>query len=462
VFLLYCFDSIQSCYMKASLLQLLFAILILLVSSSPSHGAPTTTIPATPGEIKGLRAVCPGSLTAYSIDPVAQALYYTWAVPVGWMIVSGQGGTQLYVAPGANGGTISVRAENQYGVSGARKLDVGIQEAPSQPEVIVGPADLCAGGKVIYQVQSVRADVSYMWSIPAGWVLLAGQGTGEIEVMRVAGEGIVYVASRNQCGYSTEASLAVTVLSPISRNLAGNSQKVCAGEMPMLLEGSTPAGGNGTYVYLWESSTQNASEGFAPAVGVNNNQHYTPGLLTATTWFRRKVVSGDCEHTSESSQINVLPVPDKPSVAQLNDTLLQANIQGEYYEWRRNGELLASHGQYLYFDAAGGYDVRVRQGDCFSPYSDVLNVVLAEESIRPDVIMSLQPGRGQLIISAKEPLFKVELLLFNLQGREVYRKKLEQLNKPIALELGQLPDGVYILSLQTPELYLKQKVLLQR
>jgi hypothetical protein len=87
---------------------------------------------------------------------------------------------------------------------------------------------------------------------------------------------------------------------------------------------------------------------------------------------------------------------------------------------------------------------------------------LAEESIRPDVIMSLQPGRGQLIISAKEPLFKVELLLFNLQGREVYRKKLEQLNKPIALELGQLPDGVYILSLQTPELYLKQKVLLQR
>lgn len=458
--------------MKTPLLQLLFYFLVLLFSTVPSYGthayvalgldAPTTGIPATPEEIKGLRAVCSGSLAGYSIEPVAGALSYTWTVPAGWMIVSGQGGTQLYVAPGANGGTISVKAENQYGVSEARKLEVIIVGIPSQPEAIVGPSGLCVGGKVVYQVHSVREDVAYMWSIPAGWVLLAGQGTGEIEVMRVAGEGIVHVASRNQCGYRTEASLVVKVLSPISNNLAGESQKVCEGEMPKPLTGSAPTGGNGTYVYLWESSTLSASEGFAPAVGINENQQYTPGSLSATTWFRRKVVSGDCEHTSEPAQISVLPAPDKPAVEQISATELRAALKGDYYEWRRNGVLLESHSQSIQFDVAGAYDVRVRQAGCFSPYSDVLEVKLAEESAGPNVIMSLQPGRGQLIISAKEPLAKVELILFNLQGREVYRKKLQQLNAPITLELGQLPDGIYILSLQTPELYLKQKVLLQR
>jgi hypothetical protein len=66
-----------------------------------------------------------------------------------------------------------------------------------------------------------------------------------------------------------------------------------------------PAGGDGNYTYLWESSITGPLSGFAPAPGVNDQQHYTPGSLSATTWFRRTVYSAGC---SDISRVLLIPV----------------------------------------------------------------------------------------------------------------------------------------------------------
>jgi hypothetical protein len=106
-----------------------------------------------------------------------------------------------------------------------------------------------------------------------------------------------------------------TVNVVIGGNTISGSQTICSGFTPSTLIGSTPTGGNGTYVYLWESSTTNASTGFSAAGGTNNGQNYTAGSLTSTTWYRRTVTSGGCSSVSSAIAVTVTAVPTAPIAA---------------------------------------------------------------------------------------------------------------------------------------------------
>ena len=103
-----------------------------------------------------------------------------------------------------------------------------------------------------------------------------------------------------------------TVNVVIGGNTISGSQTICSGFAPSALTGSTPTGGNGTYVYLWESSTTNSSTGFSAAGGTNNGQNYTAGSLTSSTWYRRTVTSGGCSSVSSAIAVTVIAVPTAP------------------------------------------------------------------------------------------------------------------------------------------------------
>lgn len=90
---------------------------------------------------------------------------------------------------------------------------------------------------------------------------------------------------------------------------ASYAEPICAGTTPGTIVGTTPTGGNGTYVYAWESSTTNATAGFSAAAGTNNGKDYAPGALSQTTWFRRAVTSGGCSSTSVVVRIHITPQP---------------------------------------------------------------------------------------------------------------------------------------------------------
>ena len=87
--------------------------------------------------------------------------------------------------------------------------------------------------------------------------------------------------------------------------LATYIEPVCAGTDAGTITGSTPAGGNGVYTYLWESSTTSPTTGFAAAAGINDAKDYMPGSLLQTSWFRRTVTSGGTSSTSLVVAISV-------------------------------------------------------------------------------------------------------------------------------------------------------------
>ncbi len=86
----------------------------------------TTTLPNRPLTITGTNAVCAGQQNiAYSVV-TEPGVSYTWAVPAGASIVSGQGTGSVVINWGASAGNVSVYGTNACGNSLTRTLAVAI------------------------------------------------------------------------------------------------------------------------------------------------------------------------------------------------------------------------------------------------------------------------------------------------------------------------------------------------
>ncbi len=122
-----------------------------------------------------------------------------------------------------------------------------------------------------------------------------------------------YVAEIQTTGSLCEgpaAPVTITIINPISNNTISAPQTICANTVPAGLTGTLPTGGNGSYIYLWESSTTGSGGPWTASAGANSNQNYTPPIaLTQDTWYRRVVTSGPCSDNGISNLITVNPLP---------------------------------------------------------------------------------------------------------------------------------------------------------
>jgi len=174
--------------------------------------------PAVPGSITGLTNQCPNVTgQIYSVSPVTNATNYTWTVPGGWTINTGQGTNTIIVTTGNTGqnGNITVNASNSCGTSSPRSLAVNVGAGtPSAPIGINGPTAPCPNtSNLHYSINAVPNTTTYTWTVPGGWTITAGQGTLNITVTSGAfgNNGNVTVTAGNTCGTSAPATLAVTV-----------------------------------------------------------------------------------------------------------------------------------------------------------------------------------------------------------------------------------------------------------
>lgn len=83
----------------------------------------------------------------------------------------------------------------------------------------------------------------------------------------------------------------------------------CASGDAAAITGSTPTGGNSTYVYSWQSSTDGISY---TTISGATGQTYDPPVATVTTYYRRGVTSGACAAVLYS---NVVTITIQPALA---------------------------------------------------------------------------------------------------------------------------------------------------
>lgn len=170
------------------------------------------TTPAAPGIIEGQASgLCGGVTTTYAIAPVNTATNYTWTVPAGTTLNSGQGTVSISVTYPANftTGTISVKASNSCGTGAGRSASV--KAAPETPGTITGSSTACANQTLVYSIAPVSGATSYSWTVPKGAIIQSGQGTHSVTIKFKTSSGSVRVRANNNCGSSTYRSLTVTI-----------------------------------------------------------------------------------------------------------------------------------------------------------------------------------------------------------------------------------------------------------
>jgi gliding motility-associated-like protein len=108
--------------------------------------------------------------------------------------------------------------------------------------------------------------------------------------------------------YDSFNNVTVQPATTITNNTvaASGSTVLCAGGSPPVINGSAPAGGTGALTYQWQTSADNVS--FTDIIGAIARD-YTPGTINATTYYRRKVTSGNCTTPTISNVVKITITP---------------------------------------------------------------------------------------------------------------------------------------------------------
>ncbi|MFH0893487.1 MAG: T9SS type A sorting domain-containing protein [Bacteroidota bacterium] len=280
-------------------------------------------LPLQPSAITGPTGVCESTIQTYSVIDVV-GVTYTWSVPSGWAIVTGQGTNSITVTTSAGSGNVSVVPSNLCGDGIASTLAVSILPIPTQPTAITGSASPCAGTSTTYSVPAASG-VNFTWTIPAGWVINSGQGTNSINVTPTSSIGTISVVAYNICDTTTAQTLVVTpeALPSVSTHPANFS--ICAGGMATFdvsASGATSyqwqVNNGGGWVNISAAGTSPVYSGWTTSVLFINQ---TP--FTANTWKYRCVVLNTCGAVLSSfATLTVIPA----TITNVYDSLCKGDI----------------------------------------------------------------------------------------------------------------------------------------
>jgi len=105
--------------------------------------------------------------------------------------------------------------------------------------------------------------------------------------------------------FSTPA--IVTIQPPLQGgSISPASQSIAYDSVPLQMSDTGVSGGNGNYSYQWQSSTDSLNWSALDGVYTSN---YSPGGLTATTYFRVVISSNGIQVTSSPAVVYVAPAP---------------------------------------------------------------------------------------------------------------------------------------------------------
>ncbi|MBC7391198.1 MAG: T9SS type A sorting domain-containing protein, partial [Opitutaceae bacterium] len=366
-------------------------------------------------------SVCPGNTASFSVTTSPGTFTYKWQeFNSSWNnIVSAAG-------PNATGGTYSGYNSGSLSIAGITNamsafqyrviVTSGITNCTSsaasltsngiQPAITVQPSDaaICnGGGNISVPLTSTGNGLSYVWQVkpPAAGSfstitngsLYNGTTTSNLIVLSpgTSFNGYQYkaIVSGNCAPSATSNIITISIYSSVTINTVSSPQRICSGDSPSLLIGSTPSGGNGSYTYQWQSSPDNSTW---TSIGGATLINYQPPALAVNTYYRRNVISATCNtNNSTGILISVDPpttVSVQPAVTTFTCPTVPVNIsitgsgQNLSYQWQLstdNGSTwndIISNVLYGNFTTAtltvkqaslayNGYQYRVRvSGDC--------------------------------------------------------------------------------------------------
>jgi gliding motility-associated-like protein len=251
------------------------------------------------------------------------------------------GATSLGYAPGILTETTYFRRQAKDFINTAYSNTITITVNPL-PVVGVSPASATIYPGEVITLTAFGAS-TYTWSPATG--LSATTGTSVTASPATATEYTITGVSAAGC--SSTVTVLVNVGPALSAGTIAADQGICSGTAPEVLTSVTDAaGGSATYTYQWQSSADNIS--FADIAGATS-VGYAPGILTATTYYRRMVSDavGSAYSDTVTITVNPLPVivvsPSAPNIFPLGNVVLTAS-GADIYSWSPAAGLSATTG----------------------------------------------------------------------------------------------------------------------
>ncbi|HET9506219.1 MAG TPA: gliding motility-associated C-terminal domain-containing protein [Hymenobacter sp.] len=361
------------------------------VSSGPCATGPsnTVTITVVPGLVAGSIAadqtVCAG-VTPAPLSSVAPATGGTGTIDYQWESSPNNatwtaigGATGATYAPGALTATTYFRRRASSGSTCApvfsNVITITVSPAPNAG-TIAADQTICAGATpAAIGGSGVPGILQYQWeSSPnnSTWTALPGAtGTTYTPGPLTATTYFRRAVTSSACGPVYSNTVVITVLPTLNAGSIAADQTVCAGATPApLSSGGGASGGTGTYAYQWESSLDNVTWVLEANA---TSPTFAPGPLSATTYYRRRVVSGTGSCSTAVS--NVVTIQVQPLVTPgvtltapaaqcagtvLTFTALATNAgSAPTYQWFVNNVAVASGATFSSSTLVTGDQVRV-------------------------------------------------------------------------------------------------------
>ncbi len=298
-------------------------------------------IPVLSGTITGDNVVCPSTTgLTYSIASVATAHSYTWTVPAGWTIQSGQNTNSVTVSSGASGGTVSVTATNSCGTSAAVNLAVSIN-TPTPTFTAPVAATVCQSVDLTYTTQSGKTN--YYWA-PVGtagldYTITSGGGTSDnnlvLKWLTTGSRSVNLNYTSGGCQAASQVTKTISVIAnAIIVTQPADPAAICASagtaSMSVSASGSVSS-------YQWQVST----DGGTSWSNISNTAPYSntgTNTLTITNpgaglngYRYHCVVTGTCGAvTSNSATLTIHAAPATPGT--ISGTATQCpGLTGQIY-----------------------------------------------------------------------------------------------------------------------------------
>lgn len=287
---------------------------------------------------------------------------------------------------------------------------------PVAPAMIAGPNSACMGDTIEFSVTDHESVESYEWSVPAGGIILAGQGTPAVRVfLGTGGPQNITVVGKNRDGSTAPVQKSVQINGKIVPTFSFPTS-YCAGQTANALPGTSDNGIPG----VWNSQLITDS---------SRNYLFTPAPQA-------------CARPTDVL-VRVNPVPATPSIAWNLRTLASDAPVGN--QWHNLQGAIANANAKTFNPILGEeYFVIVTLNGCSSAPS---NTMVAEHSVKSNTNFKLTGIRvhmnhenSLLIIETNDTWKNRKFQLVGAQGRIIANGKFSGNN---SIYLANQTPGVY-------------------
>jgi hypothetical protein len=382
---------------------------------------------------------------------------YQWTAPTNATIASGQGTQTVTIAFASNfgaSGTVSVRAQNCFGVSAARTLTV--YNIPGTPGTISGSANnVCPGNVLTYSVAAVPGATSYASTAATNTTILSGQGTNSITLSAASNfsTGTLSVRAVSSCGQSAARSLGLSKNPATPSAMTGQTSNLCGGGQFTYSVTAV----NGATSYLWTVPT-------GCTIATNNGNSIVLNIPSTFTTGTVSVRAYNSCGGSSLRSVSLTRLPSTPASI-VGTSSLCANLVGAAYSttavagvtqsWSVPAGVTITGGQGTnsitcnWGSQSGSVSVRnVNACGQSSATSKSVTVITCIENGGSDLARAAEleaypnPSNGSFVIRANEA---GDYYLMNSLGQVIELVKLNAANN-FRYEIGGLSAGIYFIN----------------